>query len=172
MLARGTSEYPRWGSGEMEVTKIELLNAEGQPGLVFNSGDHFTVRMHYKAHEDCREPVFGLGIYRSDGTYVNGSNHHWRDQPISLGQVLAGEEGEVDMAMGTLPLLEGQYYLTSFLYDHSVGSPTAIDHQEHALSFEVLDPNQQQHGILYLPTAWAVRRRPREGEDSVLESGS
>jgi len=172
MLARGTSEYPRWGSGEMEVTKIELLDAEGQAGLVFNSGDHFTVRMHYKAHEDCREPVFGLGIYRSDGTYVNGSNHHWRNQPISFGQVHAGEEGEVDMAMGSLPLLEGQYYLTSFLYDHSVGSPTAIDHQEHALGFQVLDPSRQQHGILYLATAWAVRRRPREGQANVLESGS
>ena len=171
MQSRGSSEYPRWGSGEMEIEKIELLDGEGKANLVFQPGEHLTVRMHYRAHRDCREPVFGLGIYRSDGTYVNGSNHHWREQPISLGQVRAGEEGEVDMALGELPLLEGQYYLTSFLYDHSVASPTAIDHQEHALSFQVVDPSPRQHGLLYLPTAWAVRRRPSGGAEHVQESG-
>lgn len=176
MMHRGTSEYPRWGSGEMEVEEVLMLGPDGQPAHVFHTGEHVTVRMRYRAHQECRNPVFGLGIYRSDGTYINGSNHHWRNQPIVLEGIEAGETGEVDMAIGRLQLLEGQYYLTTFLYDHGKASPTAIDHREHALVFQVLDPSHHQHGMLQLPTAWAVRRElpgahPGSGP-LVLESGS
>lgn len=171
MLQRGSAEYPRWGSGEMEVTEVTLLGGDGQPGLAFETGEHFIVRLAYTAHQDCEDPVFGLGVYRSDGTYVNGSNHHWRHEPIHLGTVKAGETGEVDMAMGELPLLEGQYYLSTFLYDHSKASPTAIDHREHVVTFQVLDPTHHQHGILKLPTAWAVRRNPPDGDPVTQESG-
>jgi len=173
MLSRGTSDYPRWGTGEMEVTEVLLLGGEGQPSLTFEVGEHFIIRLRYTAHEDCNEPVFGIGVYRSDGTYVNGSNHFWRHTPIHLGEVKAGETGEVDMAMGELPLLEGQYYLTTFLYDHSKASPTAIDHREHVATFQVYDATHHQHGILHLPTAWAVRRhKPGADEVETQESGS
>jgi len=172
MQARGSSEYPRWGSGEIEVTEIDLLGPDGTPGHVFHTGEHFTVRMHYRVNEAVREPVFGLGIYRSDGTYVNGSNHHWREQPIALEDVQPGEEGEVDMALGELPLLQGEYYLTAFLYDHGAAPPSAVDHREHAVTFQVIDPNNHQHGMLCMTSAWAVRRRvPGQEEPVVLESG-
>jgi ABC-type polysaccharide/polyol phosphate transport system ATPase subunit len=173
MLHRGTADYPRWGTGEIEVEDVQLLGGDGKSSLVFETGELFVIRLIYKVHEDCNDPVFGIGLYRSDGTYVNGSNHHWRHQPIEMGEVKAGETGEVDMAMGALPLLEGQYYLTTFLYDHSKASPTAIDHREHVATFQILDPDHHQHGILKLPTAWAIRRSlPNEDEVTNLESGA
>jgi len=70
-----------------------------------------------------------------------------------------------------MPLLQGAYYLSSFLYDHSKAAPTAIDHREHALSFEVLDPRRLQHGMLYLPTRWEIVRR-HGGREERLESPS
>lgn len=172
MLGREQSEYPRWGSGEVEVTRVEMLDAEGRPGHVFESGRPFRVRLTYSAHRAARRPVFGLGLYRSDGTYVNGSNHHWRHEPIDLVDLAPGEEGTVEMAFEALPLLAGQYYLTSFLYDHSVPAPTAIDHREHVLTFEVLDPRHHQHGLLYLPTRWSVERRFPDGRAERRESRS
>ncbi len=172
MLNRAASEYPRWGNGDMEVLEVTMLDADGAPTSVFHSGRPFVVRMRYVAHRACRRPVFGLGIYRSDGTYVNGSNHHWRDQPIELDTVAAGEEGVVEMRFSSLPLLAGGYYLTSFLYDHSKVAPMAIDHREHVHTFEVLDPRHHQHGLLYLPTHWSVRRRVPGGVEEVRESAS
>jgi hypothetical protein len=128
--------------------------------------------LEYKANQDTQKPVFGLGIYRSDGTYVNGSNHHWRNQAIELESVPAGEEGTVEMSFESMPLLAGQYYLTTFLYDHSKAAPTAIDHREHAITFEVVDGAKHQHGLLYLPTRWRMERRVA-GKDTVrLESES
>ncbi len=64
--------------------------------------------------------------------------------------------------------MQGQYYLTTFLYDHGKASPTAIDHREHAAVFEVLDSGQMQHGMLYLPTRWTIERGG--GETQVSES--
>jgi hypothetical protein len=78
--------------------------------------------------------------------------------------VAAGEEGEVEMSSEALGLLQGQYYLTTFLYDHAKAAPTAIDHREHALTFEVLDAKHQQHGMLFLPSRWTVRRRGPDGQ--------
>jgi ABC-type polysaccharide/polyol phosphate transport system ATPase subunit len=171
MLNRGETEYPRWGTGEIEVTAMGMFDDTNEQSHVFRTGRPFAVRLEYKALKDTRQPVFGLGIYRSDGTYVNGSNHQWRDEPIELEHVAAGEEGTVEMSFDSMPLLAGQYYLTTFLYDHSKASPTAIDHREHAITFEVVDGAKHQHGLLYLPTRWRMERRVG-GEVSTTESTS
>lgn len=158
-LDRTTSAYPRWGSGEIETLDVDLLDERGERSLVFKPREPFTIRIRWKAHGAARSPVFGFGLYRSDGTYVNGANHHWRDEPIEIESVAAGDEGEVEMRFDAMPLLTGQYYVTTFLYDHSKAAPTAIDHREHAVTFEVLDADRLQHGLLFLPSRWTMRRR-------------
>ena len=171
MRSRATNEYPAWGSGELQLESVELLGEDGQAGSMFRTGEDVTVRLSYRAEADTADPVFGVGIYRSDGTYVNGSNHLWRDEPIHIGPIPAGETGEVDMLLGRLPLLAGQYYLSTFVYDHSKQSPTAIDHREHVTTFEVVDARVQQHGLLRIPSTWRVVRRPGDGgETRELES--
>lgn len=161
---RESSEYPRWGTGEIETRSIELFGEGQKAKHVFRPGEPFRVRIGFVARQDTQRPVFGIGLYRSDGTYVNGSNHQWRREPIEIGPVRAGEEGQVEMAFERLPLLQGEYYLTTFLYDHDKASPTAIDHREHAVTFEVIDPDRLQHGMLFLPTRWSVTLRRDEGE--------
>ncbi len=155
---QASAAYPRWGSGEILVEKVELVGDEGHPTVVFQTGESFTARMLWKARADVAQPVFGLGLYRADGTYINGSNHLWQDEPVKIENVRAGEEGVVEMALGPLPLLPGRYYVTVFLYDHSKPSPTPVDHREHALSFQVMDSSHHQHGILHLPSRWSVHR--------------
>ena len=172
MMSRGETEYPRWGTGEIDVTAMGMFDEAGENSHVFQTGRPFAVRLEYKANKETHKPVFGLGIYRSDGTYVNGSNHHWRNEPIELSSVPAGEEGTVEMSFESMPLLAGQYYLTTFLYDHSKAAPTAIDHREHAITFEVVDGAKHQHGLLYLPTRWRMERRVDGMEPNRVESGS
>ena len=168
---RTTGAYPRWGTGEIETLEVDMLDGSGAPTLVFQTNEPFQVRVRYKVLRDVRQPVFGLGIYRSDGTYVNGSNHQWREQPLGIELARAGEEGEVRMSFEHMPLLQGAYYLTTFLYDHSKAAPTAIDHREHVVGFEVLDTRRLQHGMLYLPTRWELVRR-HDGREERSESRS
>jgi ABC-type polysaccharide/polyol phosphate transport system ATPase subunit len=168
-LNRGTSTYPRWGTGEIETLDVDMLDGAGNATHVFKVGEPFRVRVRYVVHERTENPVFGLGIYRSDGTYVNGANHHWRQRPILIDAAEKGEEGTVEMRFDTMPLLAGQYYVTTFLYDHSKAAPTAIDHREHAVTFEVIDAARLQHGMLFLPSRWTLTRT-RNGRSDTLES--
>lgn len=169
MVHRGKSEYPRWGSGEVEVTHFEMLDEHRAPTHMVQTGRPYSIRMAWKAHRECANPVFGVGLYRTDGTYLNGSNHQWREQPIELQRVVPGDEGEVEIFVERMPLNHGQYYLTLFLYDHSKASPTAIDHREHVLTFEVLDVDRAQHGLIQVPSRWMLARRGPSGT-SELES--
>lgn len=168
-VSRKGSEYPRWGSGEVEVLAVELLDEQRQVTHVVQTERPYSIRMRWIAHRDTPNPVFGVGLYRTDGTYLNGSNHHWRKQPLELGAVKAGDEGEVEIHVDRMPLQHGQYYLTLFLYDHSKAAPTAIDHREHVLTFEVVDVERAQHGLVYIPSRWTIDRRGPSGTQS-LES--
>ena len=170
--ARMDGEYPRWGSGQMVVDEVDLLGADGRPTRVLAPGEPFTLRMAYHVREAVSDPVFGIGIYRSDGTYLNGSNHSWRDDPIRIEGVQPGETGEVRMTLAALPVHQGEYYVTTFLYDHSKPSPPAIDHREHVLTFQVVDPDPRQHGLFRLDNGWTVRRRLPGGDEVRLESAS
>ena len=170
--SRMGGEYPRWGSGEIEVVSVDLLGGEGLPTRVVTPGESVTIRLGYQVREAVQKPVFGIGLYRSDGTYLNGCNHDWRDHPIHLTATEPGESGEVDLALPALPMHQGEYYLTTFLYDHSKPSPVAIDHREHVLAFQVVDPDPRQHGLIRLASAWAVRRTFPDGKTKNLESGS
>ena len=169
---REGSAYPRWGTGEIETGLVELIGGGVDATHVFSPGEAFKVRIHYEARKACQEPVFGIGLYRSDGTYINGSNHGWRQTPIELGPVGAGESGVVEMVFDSLPLLQGEYYLTTFLYEHGKAAPTAIDHREHAVTFEVVDASPTQHGMLFLPTRWSVDRTAADGTHLHNESDS
>ena len=161
--ARGTFET---GAGPATLYRLRALD---DAGVADTSLLPYSIRMVWKAHRECANPVFGVGLYRTDGTYLNGSNHQWREQPIELNRVIPGDEGEVEIFVERMPLQHGQYYLTLFLYDHSKASPTAIDHREHVLTFEVLDVDRAQHGMIQVPSRWTLTRRGPSGT-SELES--
>jgi len=62
------------GTYQAELVHVELLNREEITPQHFAPGDMLRIRMHYWAHERVPTPAFGLAIYRSDGTHVNGPN--------------------------------------------------------------------------------------------------
>jgi hypothetical protein len=87
-----TSEYPRWGSGRSRGTRGRAARrATAGHARRADRRPYFDPHALDYAHRDTPNPVFGLGLYRSDGTYLNGSNHHWREEPLELGAVKAGE---------------------------------------------------------------------------------
>ena len=64
----------RWGSREAEMTSVELINAAGEPQTVFDPQEDITVRIRSRAKVRLTDVVLGLAIYRTDGTYIYGTN--------------------------------------------------------------------------------------------------
>jgi ABC-type polysaccharide/polyol phosphate transport system ATPase subunit len=95
----------RWGSREVEITQVTLIDGTGQPSHVFQSGDPIHVHLKVRAHQATRDFVFGFGLFNADGICCYGTNTALEElQPAEL----AGE-GEVRFTITQLDLVEGTY---------------------------------------------------------------
>jgi ABC-type polysaccharide/polyol phosphate transport system ATPase subunit len=163
-----TSTYPRWGSGEIRVDTAEILGPDGQPTHSLTPGMPCAVRLRYAATGAVENPVFGIAIYRVDGVLVQINNNQWREDPIEVHGVRAGETGTVTMSVDKLPFLQGNYYISTFVYDHSKAAPTPVDHREHALTFQIIDTKRWQHGLMTLDSRWRIERALADGGSQTL----
>jgi ABC-2 type transport system ATP-binding protein/lipopolysaccharide transport system ATP-binding protein len=162
------STYPRWGSGEIRVDVAEVLGPDGQPTHSLQPGQPFAFRLRYAATGAVENPVFGIAIYRVDGVLVQINNNQWREDPIEVHGVQAGEQGTVTMSVDKLPFLQGNYYISTFVYDHSKAAPTPVDHREHALTFQIIDTKRWQHGLMTLDSRWRIERDKADGGRETL----
>jgi lipopolysaccharide transport system ATP-binding protein len=139
----------RHGSREAEITDVQLLDDRGSERYVFESGESLTVRMMYSCQAEVERPVFGLGIFRSDGWHINGPNTRFADCPI---EKIDGT-GYVDYRIESLPLLEGAYRLSVSIYDYELQH--AYDSFEQCLTFVVKNQRvKEEFGCVYFPAQW------------------
>jgi len=152
----------RWGSGEVEITKVEFLDGRGRARRLFKTGDYMRVRIHYNAHRKIERPVFGVAIYSSDGLRLNGPNTKTSDYEIDW---IEGP-GYIDYIIDDLPLLKGTYEFSAAVYDHSCTHP--YDHHERLYSFRVQQGAiKERYGMLYIPCRWNLKARSRSFIDRV-----
>ncbi|MEO0249485.1 MAG: ABC transporter ATP-binding protein [candidate division WOR-3 bacterium] len=142
----------RWGSGEVEITEVRFLDAEGRERRVFKTGEKMVVRLRYHAHTKVVQPVFGIAIYSSDGVHINGPNTKFSDYAVESVEGL----GEIDYIVDMLPLLEGSYELSAVVYDHDCLH--AYDHHHRMYSFIVQRGEvKERYGLIYMPCEWRLR---------------
>jgi len=150
--------YPRWGSGEVEITEVKMFNGNNEERYVFQTGEKVVITIKYTVKKDVKRPVFGIGLFRSDGTYITGANHMWHRNPEHIERLQEGEEGTIECIIPGFPLLKGNYYLTLYCYNHSLLAPTPIDHVEKAVKFKVIENEIIEHGIVSIPTNWKINK--------------
>ncbi len=146
----------RWGTREVEIVRVELLNRAGQPDTLFATSNHLTLRMHYIAHQRIEKPVFGVGIHHQNGLHINGPNTRFADYQIDAVE----GPGIVDYTIESLPLLEGDYLFSAVIYDHSMSHP--YDHHDRKYPFTVQAATvSERYGIIYIPSRWDWRPATR-----------
>ena len=97
----------RWGTREVEITHVSIVDGQGEPGHVFQSGEPIEVRMQVRAHQPIADFVFGLGLFNADGVCCYGTNTNLEEfQPAEI-----SGEGEVTFSIDSLKLVEGSYRL-------------------------------------------------------------
>lgn len=95
----------RWGSREVEITSVRLLDTRGRERHVFVPGETVTLALAVRAPEPVTDFVFGLGLFTADGISVYGTNTHLEEHTPKQ---IAGE-GEVRIVLEDLRLVEGTY---------------------------------------------------------------
>lgn len=142
-------EGRRWGSREVEIVSVRLLDRNGQERYLYQSGEEAAVEILYKVHREVEEAVFGIAVIREDGLWCYGTNTDLEKVPLPP----LGKEGVVEVILEHLGLIEGRYYLDvavhpkdGFPYDyHSRLYPFSI-------SSEVKDV-----GVFRIPHRWTIR---------------
>ena len=135
----------RWGSREIEIVDVDLINAHGQSVRVFDTGTRVDVTFAIRCHQPMTDVVFGIGIFNADGVCCYGTNTALEGGTVEG----AATDGHIRFSMDALDLVEGTYKL-----DVAV-------HRENGVPYDY-------HRLLYTfrmksPVADAGVYRPRHG---------
>jgi ABC-type polysaccharide/polyol phosphate transport system ATPase subunit len=144
----------RWGSGEVRLVAIELLDGAGRPTRRASTGAPLTVRLRYRAERRVVRPVFGIAFY-AGGLQLCGPNTRVDGQAVAAVE----GEGEVCYRIGALPLLPGHYSLSAAVYDERELHP--FDHHHQSYPFQVASPDGvERYGLVQLAGAWSHEPAP------------
>ena len=98
----------RWGSREVAVTSVKMLDASGTENTVFKTGAPIRVELSYKrVNAEVQSAVFGFGLFRTDGASCYGVNT-FIDR---LGEIPLQENGTIVIHLDPMNLLTGEYFL-------------------------------------------------------------
>ncbi len=132
MLPR-LSPTMRNGDGRAELESVELLGENGDPAIVFRSGEAVAVRVTVRFVEAVADPVVGIMIRTRIGLNVYGTNTELEE--LKLGPVEAGARLAVTYHF-KCDLCPGDYTVTAASHD-----PDGVWHDwmEDAVAFTVSD---------------------------------
>ena len=164
-LAHGAQEVreggTRFGSGEAQITRIELLGADGRPVKRLSTGDPATIRLHYNATEELDRPVFGASIDTRDGFFVWGL--HGLDAGFQPQRIRPGD-GTLDISIPSLMLRPNTYVLSASIQPPHLSS--VIDALQKATAFDIAPgPRMESGGVMALDASFGALEPPEEMVD-------
>lgn len=149
----------RFGSLEMEIVAVRLLDPAGQPVTELDSGDPLHVEIEYLAPEPISAPIFGVTISREDGQVCYDTSTEAMDLHLSTVQ---GRD-RISFHVERLDLIGAQYYVDVGIYQHEWAY--AYDYHWHVYPL-VVRPTRGEKGILRPPHHWQIgdnQPPPRKG---------
>jgi len=95
----------RWGSREIEITEVQLVGPDDQPGHVFHSGESLTIRIRLRSPIENQDFVIGVGIFNAEGVCCYGTNTSIEE--LKAVRILG--DAEARFSIDSLDLVEGTY---------------------------------------------------------------
>jgi ABC-type polysaccharide/polyol phosphate transport system ATPase subunit len=147
-LAEGIQR--EWGTGEVRMKKVRLLDGRGCETAVFRWGELLEAEIRYEAARSIRDPVFGFAIRDRDGRLVFGSNT--QIDALAIPEVCG--EGVVRLKVGPLTMSAGPYLLS--FSTHSADHRTNYHRLDNccAIAVECDKPFEGCH----MPTRWSLEK--------------
>jgi lipopolysaccharide transport system ATP-binding protein len=146
---RGGVALDRYGSGEVEILGVDILDDSGARLALARTGDPLVLQLRYLAHERIERPVFGIALHRDDGVHITGPNT--RDMGLDIDAVEG--PGVIRIRLPRLALMEGSYELSVACYDHSLSHPYDHHHRRFPLRVRAGDVRERL-GLVSLEADW------------------
>ena len=142
----------RRGSGEIQITSVELFTGDGvTPVKRFRTGDSVRIRMHYRADKPVPKPVIGIAIEALGGPTVTAPCT--RDVGM-IPEALSGE-GTIEVHLDAVSLLPGTYDLHTSITDFNRSH--VYDNLHLAFRFDVMSGKPYESGgIVTVRPQWTI----------------
>ena len=140
-------EPGRWGSQQVFIDQVRMLDSQGGQHYVFTCGDPMTIELTLKAEDPVDDFAIGVGIFNADGVCCYGTN---TDIERFVAAKLQGT-ASVRMEIPALNLIEGTYYLDLAVHRLD-GYP--YDYQRGLTRFRTTSPIGDT-GVARLPHRWS-----------------
>lgn len=140
----------RWGSGEVVMDRVIVLDEKGNKKNVFVNDEKIKIRINYITKEKLDDVVFGVAIYRSDQTYIYGTNTLI---DYSRPSTMEGK-GHVDLVIDRLPLNAGEYSI-----DLAFHKPDGFNYDfwREACRLEIQN-KKNEVGVISLVHEWVIEK--------------
>lgn len=130
----------RWGSGEIQLTQVEVLDASGRPISGLRTGDAMTIRLSYTCAHRIPSPVFGVALETVEGIWLWA--HNTRDADY-VPESLEGT-GTIDLVIERLALQPGTFELSASVVDRSFAH--VYDYHRRCIKLEVETGTPRESG--------------------------
>ncbi|MGA0877939.1 MAG: ABC transporter ATP-binding protein [Ilumatobacteraceae bacterium] len=140
----------RWGSGEVLISAVQILDAQSRALAVPHSMEPMTVSVHLDAKVPIQDAVVSLRIDSLAGHPIWSSST--RRIGLPFGTLMGA--AQVEVVFPSLPLLEGIYDLSVAITDHTEMHP--YDHWEKMVRFEVRQYSVFDTGSVHIDSNWKI----------------
>ena len=145
----------RWGTREVEITGVRLLDIDGGTHRVFVAGAPMIVEVDYTVQADeVGDFLCALRVDRGDGLTLAAPETTL--SRLSMVRPARGTTGTLRYKLDSVPLLAANYALTVALHDQHRGH--VYDQIERAQSFRVID-EKSRPGLVELGGGWEAQLR-------------
>jgi lipopolysaccharide transport system ATP-binding protein len=127
-LREDASEEERWGSGEVILSRVALVDSRGDELVALGPGTPVAIELDVTVRVPQDDFVFGIGIYHADGTCVYGTNTDL--EGLMPERIEAG--GRVRFIMPALDLVAGTYRIDAAIHTRN---GRAFDYRRGAIRF-------------------------------------
>ena len=136
-----------WGTGEVRIADVALLDDSGAPAETFRWGGGLTARLSYDASQPIEQPVFGFAVSDAEGRLIFGSNT--QIDGFEIPEIRGA--GRLTLRLEQLPMAAGTYLLSFSV--HSADHRTNYHRLDHCFPIAV-ESDRNFEGCCFIPTQW------------------
>jgi lipopolysaccharide transport system ATP-binding protein len=150
-VAAGVTSSQRWGTGEVQITKVSLVGADRAEHGSLTSDQPVTVQIALSVHRQVDDLICGISVHRADGYTLAGTNTFISHMPLVCPP--DGSNFEIEYEIPRLNLLGGHYRLTCAV--HSKYGKHVYDQLDQMYEFDVTDESGRI-GLFDLGGGWSA----------------
>ena len=142
-------EKNRFGSLEVEIANVRILDSSGSPTSVISNGASLSVEIEYYSKEVIYSPIFGVDIGQEDNMVYLSLN------TISTGQTIdkIQNKGKITLNIERLDLNIGNYFLSVGIYEKNWSYAYDFHWKVYSISIQ---SKFNMTGIISPPHRWVI----------------